>query len=213
MIPASSTLVFLVGPPAVGKMTVGHEISRLTGMPLFHNHLSIEAVLPVFPFGSPPFSRLVSLIRHETIREVAKSDLPGVIFTFVWAFDAVEEQGYVQGLVDLFEAEGGRVVYAELWADLETRLERNASPDRLEAKPSKRDLAASRARIIAADQRWRLSSDGDFPFGPHLRIDNSALSPSEAADRIVEYFGLPRVGVVEDEELPGGEERRGDSGA
>lgn len=75
----------------------------IAGMPLFHNHLSIEAVLPVFPFGSPPFSRLVSMIRHETIREVAKSELPGVIFTFVWAFDAVEEQGYVQGLVDVFE--------------------------------------------------------------------------------------------------------------
>lgn len=184
------TLVFLVGPPAVGKMTVGREISRLTGMPLFHNHLSIEAVLPVFPFGSPPFSRLVSLIRHETIREVAKSELPGVIFTLVWAFDAVDEQGYVQGLVDVFEAEGGRVVYAELWADLQTRLERNASPDRLEAKPSKRDVEASRARIIAADERWRLTSDGDFPFSPHLRIDNMRLTPEETAEQIVEHFRL-----------------------
>lgn len=188
------TLVFLVGPPAVGKMTVGREVSRLTGMPLFHNHLSIEAVLPVFPFGSPPFSRLVSLIRHETIREVARSDLPGVIFTFVWAFDAVEEQGYVQALVDVFEAEGGRVVYAELWADLQTRLERNGSPERLAAKPSKRDVAASRARIIANEERWRLSSDGDFPLSPHLRIDNTALSPVEAAERIVDHFDLPRQG-------------------
>ncbi len=31
------TLVFIVGPPAVGKMTVGMEVSALTGIPLFHN--------------------------------------------------------------------------------------------------------------------------------------------------------------------------------
>jgi hypothetical protein len=29
-------LVFIVGPPAVGKMTVGHELSRRTGLKLFH---------------------------------------------------------------------------------------------------------------------------------------------------------------------------------
>ena len=49
-----STLVWLCGPPAVGKMAVGLEVSRLTGIPLFHNHVSIEAVLPVFEYGTPP---------------------------------------------------------------------------------------------------------------------------------------------------------------
>ena len=186
------TLVFLVGPPAVGKMTVGREVSRLTGMPLFHNHLSIEAILPVFPFGSPAFNRLVTMIRKETIREAARSDLPGVIFTFVWAFDSPRELDYVRSLVEIFEAEGGRAVYGELYADLGTRLERNTGPDRLDAKPSKRDVAASRDHIIAAAERWRLTSEGDFPLGPHLKIDNTDLTPAEAAERIVDHFHLPR---------------------
>ena len=55
-------LVFLIGPPAVGKMTVGAELARRTGLPLYHNHLSIEAVLPVFEYGSPAFDRLVALL-------------------------------------------------------------------------------------------------------------------------------------------------------
>ena len=63
------TLVFLLGPPAVGKMTVGQELSRLTGLALYHNHLSIESVLPVFDFGSPAFNRLVTLQRKEMMRE------------------------------------------------------------------------------------------------------------------------------------------------
>ena len=49
------TLMYLVGPPAVGKMTVGQEIAARTGMRLFHNHMTIELVLQFFEFGSPPF--------------------------------------------------------------------------------------------------------------------------------------------------------------
>ena len=76
----------LFGPPAVGKMTVGDEITKLTGIPVFHNHLSIDPILRFFPFGSPPFARLVNSFRRNLMEEVANSDLPGLIFTFVWGF-------------------------------------------------------------------------------------------------------------------------------
>ena len=171
-------------------MTVGRELSRLTGLPLYHNHVSIEAVLPVFGFGDPAFNRLVTMQRREMIREVALSELPGLIFTFVWAFDAPGELEYVRKLVDPFEAEGGRVVYAELWADLDTRLARNESPSRLDAKSSKRDVAASRAHLIEAESKWRFDSGGRFPLGPHLRVDNSSLTPTEAARRIIDGLAL-----------------------
>jgi len=35
-------LVFLHGPAASGKLTVGRELSRLTGYRLFHNHLGLS---------------------------------------------------------------------------------------------------------------------------------------------------------------------------
>ncbi|MCH7663235.1 MAG: shikimate kinase, partial [Chloroflexi bacterium] len=40
--------IILFGPLAVGKMTVGQELEKLTGLKLFHNHLTIELVLPFF---------------------------------------------------------------------------------------------------------------------------------------------------------------------
>ena len=46
-------LVMMFGPPAVGKMAVGRELSTLTGYPLFHNHMSIEPILDVFPWAHP----------------------------------------------------------------------------------------------------------------------------------------------------------------
>src|SRR5262245_15455903 len=90
------TLLFIIGAPAVGKMTVGYEIARRTGMRLFHNHMSIEPVLRFFDYGTPPFARLVEGFRRSVFEEVAKSDLPGLVFTFVWAFDLPSEAATVE---------------------------------------------------------------------------------------------------------------------
>ena len=188
---SSKTLVFIIGPPAVGKMTVGQELSTLTGLPLFHNHLSIEAVLPVFEFGTEPFHRLVVGFREQMLKEVAESDLPGLIFTYVWAFDDSGDLDYVKKLQSIFESRGGGVVFAELKADLETRLSRNECEDRLAAKASKRDVVRSRERLIDAEENHRLNSNGDFPFAEHVLIDNSRLSAQAAALQIAQHFRLP----------------------
>ncbi len=89
---ATSTLLFVVGPPAVGKMAVGHEIAVSTGLRLFHNHMAIEPVLRFFEPGTPPFGRLVDGFRTALVEEVAASDLPGLVFTYVWAFDLPEDE-------------------------------------------------------------------------------------------------------------------------
>ncbi len=34
--------VLLFGPQAVGKMTIGYELEKLTGLKLFHNHMTLE---------------------------------------------------------------------------------------------------------------------------------------------------------------------------
>jgi len=87
--------VVLFGPPAVGKMSVGYELSRLTGLRLFHNHMTIDLVLPFFDFGHPSFQRLVGEFRRRVFEEVAASDLPGLIFTFVWALDLKADRKFI----------------------------------------------------------------------------------------------------------------------
>lgn len=184
------TFVVVVGPPAVGKMTVGVALSAQTGFPLFHNHVPIEAVLPVFDFGTPPFNRLVSDFRQAMLREVVESDLAGLVYTITFDFANPREIEFIEKLKSQFAPPTWRVVVAELEADLEARLERNASPNRLDAKPSKRDVEGSRARLLAAEQKYQLNSSGAFPHAEHVKINNTALTPEEVAARIVEHFRL-----------------------
>jgi len=76
-------------------MSVGQAITERTGLRLFHNHLSIELALRYFDYGTRAFVRLNEEIRCRVIDEVAASDLPGLVFTFVWAFDVPGDQAFV----------------------------------------------------------------------------------------------------------------------
>jgi hypothetical protein len=190
-------LVMLVGPPAVGKMTVGHALAARTGLRLFHNHHTIDLVLRFFPFGSAPFQRLVGEFRRRVFEEVAASDLPGLIFTFVWAFDDPRDAAAVEAWSTIFRDRGGRVVFAELEASQEERLRRNETEFRLAEKPFKRDLVASRARLLDDDARHRLNSGGVFDQRPDwFRLDTTAMAPEEAAERIRARFTIPTASAA-----------------
>lgn len=196
--PDPPSVLFVIGPPAVGKMTVGEEIARLTGFKLLHNHLTIEPVLALFPFGSPPFNRLVGEFRRRLVAEAAASDLPGLILTFVAAHDQDEDRAALFTThARPFRERGGRVLCLELEADQQERLRRNSCPSRLAAKPSKRDVESSRRRLLAMDAAHRLTSlpgELDEHADAYLRIDNTRREPADVAAQVVAHFGLADTG-------------------
>ncbi len=187
-----SNLIIVVGPPAVGKMTVGQALSDLTGYPLLHNHISIEVALRFFDFGTAGFSKISGTIRNTIFDAVAESDVTGLIFTYVWAFDADNDREAVERMVERWRGKtSGDVFFLELTASDEQKRERNRHPDRLAEKPSKRNVTESEARRHAHEKTHRFTSDGAFPLQyPHLLIDNSNLSPSEVAERFLAKFNL-----------------------
>jgi hypothetical protein len=127
---APPLLLFVVGPPAVGKMSVGQAITERTGLRLIHTHIAIELALRYFDYGTPAFRRIDGAIRRLILREVAASDLPGLVFTFVWAIDLPEEQEYVDECATPFRERGGRVLFVELEATQAERLKRCAGVSR-----------------------------------------------------------------------------------
>ena len=184
-------LVIIFGPQAVGKMTVGQELAKITGLKLFHNHMTIELISPFFSYGSKAGKRLVDLFRKEIFEEVAKSDLKGLIFTYVWAFDQQSDWDYVDNICKIFESKDGVVYFVELEADINERIERNKHPHRLSHKPTKRDLEKSEKDLKDSMKKYRLNSKkGEIKRSNYIRINNTNLSPEETAQKIKEKFQL-----------------------
>ncbi|MBE6929086.1 MAG: shikimate kinase [Ruminococcaceae bacterium] len=181
-------LLFIIGSGAVGKMTVGQELMKITDLRLFHNHMMIEPVIDIFGHRD---TNVVNRLRDVIFEEFARSDSYGLIFTYMWAFDHPECRAYVEHVKSIFEPYGTGFYCVELIASQEVRLARNATENRLLHKASKRDVELSAQRLIREDSMVRLvSNPGEIPFDNYLRLDNSDLSPAQAANIIKEHFNL-----------------------
>lgn len=179
-------LLLLFGNSAVGKMTVGQELCKITPFRLFHNHMMIEPVLEGFgTFHGPAIARL----REVFFEEFAKTDQYGLIFTYMWAFDMQSDWDYIAHVKEIFGLPEEDIYHVELVAPQDVRLQRNNTENRLHHKASKRDIEASYARLIRDDENHRCESlPGEIPFPNYLRLDNSNLSAAEAARIIKDTF-------------------------
>ena len=185
-----ANLIVICGPQAVGKMTVAECLRDKLRYNMMMNHDSIEVSDRIFGFATPAQREFSEAFREKAFETAVRHNVD-LIFTFVCDFGDREDRDYLNGLRDLFEQSGGRFFLVELSADLETRLERNGTPHRMERKPSKNDLVWSRANLLEGMKKYRLNTDeGEVWFERHLKIDNTDLSPDEAADRVIEAFGL-----------------------
>jgi len=183
--------ILITGPQAVGKMTVGQELEKITNLKLFHNHMSIELVLNFFDYGTPSFKRLSTLFRKEIFEEVSSSDLEGLIFTYVWYFDDKYDWDYIENLVKIFRDKGAEIYYVELEADIEERIKRNKTEHRLNHKPSKRGEAGSDEKLRESLLTHRPNSlEGEIKEKNYIRINNTELGPDIVAQKIKDTFNL-----------------------
>jgi hypothetical protein len=180
-------LIFIFGPPAVGKMTVGQHLARLTCYRLLYNHMVTDLVTDFFEFGTPGFHRLARPFTLQIIEACADAAL-GINITHGLIFNDYAPHLIAEWSRPYRDA-GGAVHHAELTAPLETRLHRNGTENRQQHK--KLDWATDdRLREMESWGAW--SSEGHLPADdPHITIDNTTLTPEEAARRIQQAFALP----------------------
>lgn len=181
-------LIFILGDAAVGKMTVGQELAKLTDLRLFHNHMAIEPVLEIF--GTFDIKTIFEL-RDVVFRNFAASGNYGLIFTMMMDFDMASDWEYLAHVREIFAPYGTEFYYVELIAPQLVRLERNGTENRLRHKPSKRDLAVSNQRLLRDDERHRcVSREREIPFKNYLRLENAELTAEAAARLIRDAFCL-----------------------
>ena len=172
---AKPTLVYLYGPPASGKLTVATGLAELTGFSLFHNHLSVDAVSCVLPFGSKPFTDVLHRLRLDVFQTAARAGI-SLIFTNNSAWSGPDARSrfaaFATAAERVVEAEGGRTVFVKLTAPLTVLKERVGQQSRRRLGKLV-DIARLRELVTDLDQSKLHPND--------LEIDTSTASAGGAA--------------------------------
>lgn len=183
--------ILITGPQAVGKMTVGQELVKLTNLKLLHNHMTIELLTKIFNYSRDSFRRLNEEFRVQIFEEFAKSDQEGLIFTTTWDFDSKEDWKMMYRFIDIFKKYNSDIYIIELESTLDERLKRNKTENRLANKASKRDLEWSEKDLLKSIEKYRFNSKpNEIEEENYLRINNTDLSAEAVALIIKEKFKL-----------------------
>lgn len=167
-------VIFIHGPAASGKHTIGSLLAARTGLPLFHNHLAVDLTKTLFEFGSAGFVRLRAKIWLAAFAAASAAERS---FIFTFHPEATVDPDLIDELAQIVEASGGKVWFVELRAKRETVLRRLGN--------------ASRARfgkLMDRDLFEQIEQNGGFEFpplpAPLLVIETDELEPQAAAAAI-----------------------------
>ena len=170
-------LVFLYGPPAVGKLTVAQELAARRPFRVLHNHLTIDPVATVLPFGTDAFWAVVGRLRRDLASSAAREGID-LIYTYVFA---PGDEPHVDEIAAPYEEAGGSVTFVQLLASVDELMRRVENESR-----------RAHGKIMDAPTLQRVLSEHEtralIPGRDSLTIDLDATTAGEAAELIVGHL-------------------------
>lgn len=195
-------LLIIYGLPACGKLTTANVLApMLPGFKLFHNHLVVDTVLSLFPFGSPLFNHFREKLWLDLITAAGKNG-DSIIFTYCpedtvsegfldilqQAFENASKEGtlarrHSQQDIDCHDDDSnltGKVLYVHLKCDLTTSRNRLTNESRKQFR-----------KLVHLDVFDECAAAGGFdvklPSNPHLVIDVIENSSIQSAEQIYQF--------------------------
>lgn len=171
-------LLFIYGAPGVGKLTVAEEVSKKTGMKIFHNHLTFDFASSFFE----PFSKEFNMFREElmvnSLKALVKQEINGLILTYCYT---KEDLPFINKIQEICTRENINISYVLLTCDANENLKRVVNEERKKYKK------------LVDEEIWKnINNNYNLSeFIPDVQvktINNTDLSPENTADLIVDSF-------------------------
>lgn len=176
-------LIIIYGATAVGKLTTAKELSKNTGYPVLHNHMTIDLVEKFFVYNSKPFNNLIRKIRLNIVSELLKQNCSGLIWTTGFP-NTKNSHAFYKKLSDIVKKSNGNINYVKLVCGFEEREKRVLNKDRKKYNKDK---------IILDKKIKRLDLSIVTPIKNTLVINNTNLSAQNTALKIIKFFSLERI--------------------
>ncbi|WP_223789137.1 hypothetical protein [Marinicella meishanensis] len=171
-------VLFIYGPAAAGKYTIGQQVSEAMGWPLFHNHLVVDAVKSLFDFGGPGFIQLRAQMWLEAFSVAAEHNRS---FIFTFNPENTVDPALLTAMVARITEQGGQVHFIELRCDEGPLLARMGAPSRQQF-----------GKLTDSDLYQQLKAEGCFEFprfcDPDLVLDTGVFSAQQSAHLIMEWY-------------------------
>lgn len=176
-------LIIIYGSEATGKLTIAKQLAQKTGFRLFHNHVSIDVAKVLFEFGDESFNELVWDVRSLIFEYAAKRNISGLIFT--WAYSHPGFQPYLSRITKIMNRYDAEMHFVYV----------SCSIDELEKRVIQEDRGkVGKINSLAELERQRkLKNHQVIPNSGSLEIDNTHLSPQDAASQIIAHFELDAI--------------------
>lgn len=174
-------LIFIYGPPAVGKLTIAEELANLTGYRLFHNHLAQDLADEVYPGFNKKKFELTDAIRLKVFESAAESNT-SLIFTYVYAGHEYSDP-FIKSTVDTFSSHNGSVHFVRLTASRDILFSRVGNESRKRFKKAHHVDELS-GRLNEFDL------EGQIEGVDNLTIDTASQDAVTSAQQIIDHFGL-----------------------
>jgi len=175
-------LIFLYGPPAVGKLTIAKELQTALDYKLLYNHQLINPIEDLFAFDNPSLSKLTRSFRKQIIEEAIKNNIDLIITSGTAGSPTLFD--YYEELIHLMESNKGKVYMIHLTADKQTLLKRVEDDFRkLHGKNfDKKGLSALLNKSTILFDK--------FSKRAHLTIDTRTHTPRQSAEIIISEYKL-----------------------
>ena len=173
-------LIFIYGPPAVGKLTVAKIISEKTKIPVFHNHYTFDIGELLYPGDLKKGGVLATKLREVVFKSATKNNV-NLIFTYVYG--AGIDDKFVNRIVGAVNKGGGKVLFVKLETTVDELHKRVINPSRLGTQKIK-----SKEGLEKLIKNYKLFES--ILKSNSLEIDNTNTSPENTADQIIKHFKL-----------------------
>ncbi len=185
MQPPQPTIYHLIGPPAVGKYTVGKQLAALTGARLIDNHSVANAVFQVLDGDGvtplpPGVWKFVGQVRRAVLDAIIELSPPHLSFVFTNYLrgEDARETAIMEELVAIAEIRHSLFVPVVLSCATSEVIQRVGQPSR-------------RERMKLLDPGLAAQMNEGPPFVTQhpncLALDTTEMPPAEAARRIEEW--------------------------